>query len=133
MICLGFGVWGLGFGVWGLGLLIFIEPCCRSVEMMAVSVFPVYTMSFFRFVFKGRRVLGFLCLVFCFGFCVCVFTFIIPFSSSLMPRWSPGDAAMLLMVAVASGVTGAAMRPILVKILPRRTLLLASMCIGPNT
>jgi hypothetical protein len=40
------------------------------------------------------------------------------------------DAAMLLMVAVASGVTGAAMRPILVKILPRRTLLLASMCVG---
>jgi hypothetical protein len=39
---------------------------------MAVSVFPVYTMSFFR--------------------------------------WSPGHAAMLLMVAVASGVSGAAVR-----------------------
>lgn len=74
-----------------LTAIVLIVALCNSVEMMAVSVFPVYTMSFFR--------------------------------------WSPGNAAMLLMVAVASGVTGAAVRPILVKLLPRRTLLLASMFI----
>ena len=49
----------LGFVVWMPGWYILIHPFCRSVEMMAVSVFPVYTMSFFRFVFKGRGFLGF--------------------------------------------------------------------------
>lgn len=74
-----------------LTAIVLIVALCNSVEMMAVSVFPVYTAQFFR--------------------------------------WSPGNAAMLLMVAVASGVTGAAVRPILVKIFPRRSLLLASMFI----